>query len=86
MGKEEYFISKFTSATIGDDGAVIGDRVYSKDLFCEDIHFKRSWMSLAQIAKKSMLVNISDAIAMNATPKQALIGIVIPAHFSHKNL
>lgn len=86
MGKEEYFISKFTSATIGDDGAVVGDRVYSKDLFCEDIHFKRSWMNLGQIAKKSMLVNISDAIAMNATPKQALIGIVIPSCFSHKNL
>lgn len=86
MGKEEYFISKFKDATIGDDGAVIGDKVYSKDLFCEDIHFKRSWMSLFQIAKKSMLVNLSDAIAMNAKPKYALIGITIPANFSYKEL
>jgi thiamine-monophosphate kinase len=86
MGKEEYFISKFKNATIGDDGAVIGDRVYSKDLFCEDIHFKRSWMSLKQIAMKSMLVNISDAIAMNAKPLYVLIGIVIPSSFSFKDL
>lgn len=86
MGKEEYFISKFTSATIGDDGAVIGDKVYSKDLFCEDVHFKRSWMSLKNIAKKSMLVNISDAIAMNAKPLYALIGISIPSNFSFGQL
>ncbi len=86
MGKEEYFISRFKSATIGDDGAVIGDKVYSKDLFCEDIHFKRSWMSLKQIAMKSMLVNISDAIAMNAKPTHVLIGVVIPSNFSYKEL
>ncbi len=82
MNKEEYLISKFKSKKIGDDGAVIGDLVYSKDLFCENIHFKLSWMSLKQIAIKSMLVNISDAIAMNAKPKHALIGLVVPSYFS----
>ena len=86
MNKEEYLISKFQSSKIGDDGAVIGDLVYSKDLFCENIHFKLSWMSLKQIAIKSMLVNISDAIAMNAKPKQALIGLVIPSNFSLKQI
>jgi thiamine-monophosphate kinase len=82
MNKEEYLISNFKSHQIGDDGAVIGNLVYSKDLFCEDIHFKLSWMSLKQIAIKSMLVNISDAIAMNAKPTQALIGLVVPSYFS----
>ncbi|MDD3342979.1 MAG: thiamine-phosphate kinase [Sulfurospirillaceae bacterium] len=82
MSKEAYFISGFSSSHIGDDGAVIRNKVYSKDLFCEDIHFKRQWMSLGQIAQKSMLVNISDAIAMNAKPTLALLGIVIPKTFS----
>lgn len=82
MGKEAYFISRFSSKRIGDDGAVVGNHVYSKDLFCEDIHFKRQWMSLAQIAQKSMLVNISDAIAMNAKPRIAMIGVVIPKNFT----
>ncbi len=86
MGKEAYFIEQFSSKHIGDDGAVLGKTVYSKDLFCEEIHFKRSWMSLKQIAQKSMLVNISDAIAMNAQPRQALIGIVIPRDFTCKEL
>lgn len=86
MSKEAFFISGFANKHIGDDGAVVGDFVYSKDLFCEDIHFKRSWMSLTQIAQKSMLVNISDAIAMNAKPSFALIGIVIPKTFTFEQL
>lgn len=86
MGKESYFIEQFSSKLIGDDGAVLGGKVYSKDLFCEDTHFKREWMSLEMIAKKSMLVNISDAIAMNALPRLALIGIVIPKQFGLEQL
>jgi len=86
MSKEAFFIAQFGSQNIGDDGAVVGDYVYSKDLFCEDIHFKYSWMSLTQIAQKSMLVNISDAIAMNAKPMWAMIGIVMPKHFDYTQL
>jgi len=86
IDKESYFISLFKDAHIGDDGAVIGQDVYSKDLFCEDIHFKRDWMSLEQIAYKSMLINISDAIVMNAKPRYALIGIKIPSNFDKSQL
>lgn len=82
MNKESYFISRFDDAHIGDDGAVIGKYVYSMDAFFENVHFKRSWMSLKEIAKKAMLVNISDAIAMNAVPKYALISVAIPKEFS----
>ena len=86
MKKEDFFISLFDGKHIGDDGAIIEDLVISKDLFCEDIHFKREWMSLTQIAKKSMLINISDAIVMNAKPRYALIGIKIPKNFTSKEL
>lgn len=82
MDKESFFISLFNDKHIGDDGAVIDNMVYSKDLFCEDIHFKRSWMSLEQIAYKSMIINISDAVVMNAKPLYALIGIKIPSSFT----
>ena len=82
MNKEDYFISLFNNKFLGDDGAVIADQVFSKDLFCEDIHFKRGWMSFREIAKKSMIINISDAIAMNAKPKYALIGIKLPKDIS----
>jgi len=86
LNKEDYFISLFKSKYIGDDGALVGDFVYSKDLFCEDIHFKRDWMSLRDIAIKSVLINISDAITMNAKPLYMLLGIKIPKQFSYKQI
>ncbi|MDD2356652.1 MAG: thiamine-phosphate kinase [Thiovulaceae bacterium] len=80
MNKEDYFISCFSKKTrhIGDDGALIGDYVYSKDAFFENVHFKREWMSFKDLAYRSMMVNISDAIAMNAKPLYALLAVAIP--------
>ncbi|EAK5529392.1 thiamine-phosphate kinase [Campylobacter lari] len=78
MDKEKFIINAFANSINGDDGAIIDGYCYSKDLFCEDVHFKRSWMSLEQVGAKAMLVNISDAIAMNATPKYALLGLSLP--------
>ncbi len=87
MNKEDFFIKQFKdSKIIGDDGAVVGKWVYSMDAFCQDVHFKLSWMSLKQIAKKAMLVNISDAIVMNAIPKYALLSVAIPKDFTKKDL
>ena len=78
MNTEDYFISQFKSVKIGDDGAYIDGYVYSKDAFFENIHFKTEWMSYYQIAAKAMLVNISDAISMNAKPAYALLCVAMP--------
>ena len=78
MNLENYFISQLSSSHIGDDGAYIDGSVYSKDAFFENIHFRTKWMDFYQIAQKAMLVNISDAIAMNAKPKYALLSIAMP--------
>lgn len=78
MNLENFFISQFNNKHIGDDGALIDGYVYSKDAFFENIHFKKSWMTYYQIAQKAMLVNISDAIAMNAKPKYALLSVAMP--------
>lgn len=88
INKEEFFINQFnkSSKVIGDDGALIDGFVYSNDAFFENVHFKKEWFSLKQIARKSMLVNISDAIAMNAKPKFALLTVAIPKEYSKKDL
>lgn len=75
---ENYFISQFKSRKIGDDGAFIDGFVYSKDAFFEGVHFKSTWMSHYDIAAKAMAVNISDAVAMNAKPKYALLSVAMP--------
>ena len=86
MDKEHYLISKLHSKKIGDDAAVVGNTLYSMDAFFEDVHFKREWMSMAQIGRKAMLVNISDAIAMNAKPQFALVTVSIPSDLTHKEI
>ena len=90
MNLENYFISQFKSNHIGDDGAYISNmkknNIYSKDAFFENIHFKRQWLTYKQISKKAMLVNISDAIAMNAKPKYALLSVAMPSDITKKQM
>lgn len=86
MDKESKIISYFSHALNGDDGAVCGQFVYSKDLFIENVHFKRTWLSMGQIGSKAVLVNISDAIAMNATPLYALLGLALPKSLANDDI
>jgi len=86
MNKEDYLISKLSSKYIGDDAAVVGDRLYSMDAFFEDVHFKREWMTMWQIGRKAMLVNLSDAVAMNATPQYALVTLSLPKAISNEEI
>lgn len=86
MNLENYFIKQFENRHIGDDGAVLEGYVYSKDAFFENIHFKREWLSFYDIARKSMLVNISDAIAMNADPKYILLSVAMSKDMTKENM
>ena len=86
IDKEHYLISRLSSKYIGDDAAVIGNTLYSMDAFFEDVHYKRAWMSMAQIGRKAMLINLSDAIAMNAQPKFALVTVSIPKEMTETEI
>lgn len=86
MNKEDIFISFFKNKFIGDDGAYIDGYVYSSDCFFENVHFKKDWLSYFQISQKAMLVNISDAIVMNAKVKYAIINCAIPSYMSVEDL
>jgi len=86
LDKEHYLINKLSSKHIGDDAAVVGDTLYSMDAFFEDVHFKREWMNIAQIGRKAMLINLSDAIAMNAKPKYALVTLCMPHDITDKEI
>lgn len=86
IDKEHYLINKLSSKYIGDDAAVVGDTLYSMDAFFEDVHFKREWMSMAQIGRKAMLINLSDAIAMNAQPQFALVTVSLPKDITNAEI
>ena len=77
--KEEFFIKNIKSKYIGDDGAVVNKKlIIASDSFFEDVHFKREWMNLKEIAIKASLVNLSDMIVMNAKAKYAILNVAFP--------
>ena len=72
---------------ISDDAAVyrLGDgrvHVMTTDALVEGVHFDRSFTPLAYLGYKTVSVNVSDIVAMNATPRYATMAIGVPSHIS----
>jgi thiamine-monophosphate kinase len=71
---------------VGDDAAVIDhfgkQTVLSTDLLIENIHFDLMYTPLRHLGYKSVVVNLSDIYAMNATPTQILISVAFSNRFS----
>jgi thiamine-monophosphate kinase len=71
---------------VGDDAAVIDhfgkQTVLTTDMLVEGVHFDLMYTPLKHLGYKSVIVNISDIYAMNATPTQILISLGISNRFS----
>lgn len=72
---------------VGDDAAVIEfepgkQTVVTTDLLIEGIHFDLMYVPLKHLGYKSVIVNLSDIYAMNATPKQITVSLAISNRFS----
>ncbi|CAN5306750.1 thiamine-phosphate kinase [soil metagenome] len=72
--------------SIGDDAAIIDhfgkQTVISTDLLIEGVHFDLMYTPLKHLGYKSVVVNLSDIYAMNATPTQITMSIGISNRFS----
>ena len=75
-----------TILSVGDDGAVIDhfgkQTVVSTDMLVEGIHFDLMYTPLKHLGYKSVIVNLSDVYAMNATPTQITMSIAFSNRFS----
>lgn len=75
-----------TILSVGDDAAVIDhfgkQTVVSTDLLVEGIHFDLMYTPLRHLGYKSVVVNLSDIYAMNATPTQVTMSIAFSNRFS----
>lgn len=71
---------------VGDDGAVIDhfgkQTVISTDMLVEGVHFDLMYTPLRHLGYKSVVVNLSDIYAMNATPTQITMNIAFSNRFS----
>jgi thiamine-monophosphate kinase len=63
----------------GDDAAVLeGGWVVTTDLAVEDVHFRRDWITDAEIGYRAGAAAISDLAAMAATPVAVLVSVACP--------
>jgi thiamine-monophosphate kinase len=71
---------------IGDDAAVLDFKnkfvVVTTDLLTEGVHFNLMYTPLKHLGYKSIAVNLSDVVAMNATPRQVTVSLAISSKFS----
>ena len=75
-----------TIVSIGDDAAVIDhfgrQTVITSDMLIEGIHFDLMYTPLKHLGYKSVVVNLSDIYAMNATPTHITLNIAFSNRFS----
>ena len=67
----------------GDDAAVVATArnerlVITTDAVVEGVHFSRAYSTPADIGHRALAVNLSDLAAMAATPRWALLSLVLP--------
>ena len=58
----------------------------SSDLLVEGVHFDTTYMSLAHIGYKAVIVNLSDVYSMNADPSQITISLAVSNKYSVEDL
>lgn len=79
-------VNSSTVKGVGDDAAVLNygakQTVITTDLLIENVHFNLTYVPLKHLGYKTAIVNFSDIVAMNAVPKQLLIGIGASNRFS----
>ena len=75
-----------TLLSVGDDAAVIDNfgkqTVITTDMLVEGIHFDLMYTPLKHLGYKSVVVNLSDIYAMNATPTHITLSIAFSNRFS----
>lgn len=71
---------------VGDDAAVINytkeQVVITNDLLVEGVHFDLGYTPLKHLGYKSVVVNVSDVLAMNAIPKQIVVSLAVSNRFN----
>ena len=71
---------------IGDDCAIInGKELWCTDAMVDGVHFRSERDNMADIAYKSMAVNVSDIVAMGGFPEHALLTLGLPANTEKKH-
>ena len=79
-----------TKYGVGDDCAVLhypdSEVLVTTDMLMEGVHFDLTYIDLQHLGWKSAMVNISDIIAMNGTPRQMTVSLALSKRFSVEDM
>ena len=79
-----------TKKGVGDDCAVVSypdkEVLITTDMLMEGVHFDLTYIDLKHLGYKSAMVNISDVIAMNGTPRQMTVSLAISKRFTVEDI
>lgn len=92
FGTIERLTSNFTNKQettvtgVGDDAAVLERNetqytLLSTDMLIEGVHFSLMYVPLKHLGYKSVVVNLSDIVAMNGMPEQITVSIAVSSRF-----
>ncbi|MCL2709651.1 MAG: thiamine-phosphate kinase [Planctomycetaceae bacterium] len=65
---------------IGDDAAVIGDRLITVDMLTEGVDFLLAEADPRWIGRKALAVNLSDIAAMGGIPRWVFMAVALPRY------
>jgi len=82
---------RWVTTGIGDDAAVVAPMrgtldVITTDTQVEGVHFERALLSPSDIGHRTLAVNLSDLAAMGATPRVAVLSLVLPPSLATADL
>ena len=79
-----------TKYGVGDDCAVLSypdhEVLVTTDLLMEGVHFDLTYTDLQHLGYKAVMVNLSDGLAMNGTPRQVTVSLAISKRFSVEDI
>ncbi|MBQ9650870.1 MAG: thiamine-phosphate kinase [Prevotella sp.] len=83
-------VNKSTLYGVGDDCAVLSypdtNVLVTTDMLMEGVHFDLTYIDLRHLGYKSAMVNISDVVAMNGTPRQITVSIALSKRFTVEDM
>ena len=86
LTKDIKLLNQSSILGIGDDAAVLDYQgkkmVVTTDLLVEGIHFNLVYTPLKHLGYKSVVVNLSDVYAMNASPRQVTVSMAVSGKFT----
>lgn len=96
-GSGEFDRVRAIAAALGDNAGVLGDDtgvipsghgtlVVSTDVSVEDVHFRRAWLTPAEIGWRAAASALSDLAAAAAIPAGITAAVVVPSDFAEADL